>query len=195
MKLSAHPKVVRRFWTNSLLVNGIEQTGPYTEKLWRIGLKFILEDRSFQPRNILVFGVGGGTVFGAFAKAYPKACMTGVDVDPEIIRIGKTYFGLDKLPHLMLVTEDARDYSEHQKYDLVIVDLYIGNDVPGFVTENPFLSKVRRLLPPGGRMIMNYFRQRNQDQHAQKLFKRLSAIYTKTEHRSVLRNIFFSVIK
>lgn len=188
-------RVVRKFWTNSLLVNGIEQTGPYTQKLWKLGLRPIFKDPSFQPANILVFGVGGGTVFKMFQRSFPNARMVGVDVDREIIRIGKTYFGLDKLPRLTLVAKDARDYSANQKYDLVIIDLYIGNDVPRFVTQEPFLSKVRRLLGPDGRMIMNYFSEKNQGKESTTLLARLSRIFSNAQRRPTLRNIFFYVIK
>lgn len=187
--------IVGLFGRNSLLVNGIQQTGPYTEKLWKMGLRPILEDSSFQPVNILVFGIGGGTVFNIFQKAFPKAQMVGVDIDPEIIRIGRTYFGLDKLPRLTLVAKDARDYYVNQKYDLVIIDLYIGNDVPRFVTQEPFLSNVRRLLRPEGRMIMNYFSEKNQDKESTTLLSRLLTIFSNAQRRPVLRNIFFSVVK
>lgn len=184
---------------NALLVDGIQQTGPYTEKLWKTGLKLVMKDSPSGVSSILVFGVGGGTVFKMFQKAFPGARLVGVDIDTEIIRIGKQYFGLDTLPHLSLVAQDARIYvkdpSSKEKYDLVIVDLYTGNGVPFFVTGKPFLAAVRRLVRPGGRMIMNYFDEKDQSRTSQILFDTLTFVYRHVERKAVLRNIFFYVIK
>ncbi len=191
--------VVQMYGRNALLVSGIEQTGPYTEKLWKVGLQPILDIPPKEISTILVLGVGEGMLFHMFQKAFPVAKMTGVDVDPEIIRIGKKYFGLDAIPGLTLAAQDARAFvknpSKRNSYDLVIVDLYTGNDVPPFVTQNPFLSGVRRLVRPGGRVVINYFCQENQDQKSQVILRKLSTIYRKAQSKPRLRNIFFYVVK
>jgi len=166
---------------NVLLVNGIQQTGGYTEKLWKEGM------RNIHGKKILVFGVGGGTVFSNF----PDAQITAVDIDPEIIRIGKKYFGLGKLSNLTLIQQDARMFISRKKYDLIIVDLYIGNDVPAFVSQKPFLKKCMSFLLPGGQMVINYFSQKDQETKAHALRQIIIGATVKP----VLRNIFVYVVK
>lgn len=163
---------------NVLLVNGIEQTGSYSEKLWRTGLQ------GMHPKDVLVFGVGGGTVF----RKFPESRITGVDLDGEILHIAKKYFGLH---NTTLIKRDARLFDTNKKYDLVIVDLYIGNDVPEFVTTKDFLLKCKRFLRNGGQMVINYFSEKDQEKKAAEI-----ALYFKKVHvKAVLRNMFIYVVK
>lgn len=163
---------------NVLLVNGIEQTGGYTDKLWKIGL------RGIHPKKVLVLGVGGGTVF----RMFPESKITGVDIDTEILHIAKKYFGLLSAT---LIHKDARVFDTDKKFDLVIVDLYIGNDVPGFVTQKPFLTGILGMVAPSGRMVLNYYNKDKQEQKAEKIV----SMFRNAIAKSVLRNIFIYVLK
>jgi spermidine synthase len=191
-------EVIQNSGVDELLVNGIVQTGRYTSKLWQKGLQPIFA-ASLPVSDILVLGVGGGTVFPLFAKKFPNSEMTGVDIDEEVIAVGNKYFGFSDIPHLKLVTQDARTFVKNpmraKKYDVVVVDLYTGNDVPSFVTKKPFLTDVGRVLKPGGRMVINYFDAKNQASRAQIVFDNLALAYVQVERKSVLRNIFFYVVK
>lgn len=172
----------------TLLVNGIEQTGNYTQKLWRIGLQPILHR---QYKNILIFGVGGGGLFHILNRRFRNAKLIGVDIDDSIINIAKNYFGLDGIPSLTLIRQDARSFRSYTLYDLVIVDLYIGNDVPEFVTKKTFLLRMYRMLAPNGQMVLNYYNEFNKVQNAAKI----ASLFTQAKAKSVLRNIFVYVIK
>jgi spermidine synthase len=191
-------EVIQNNGTYELLVNGIVQTGRYTQKLWQKGLQSLFA-KNLSVTNILVLGVGGGTVFHLFAKKFPNSEMTGVDIDEVVVDIGKKYFGLSGIPHLKLVTQDAQTFVKNpmraKKYDLVIVDLYTGNDVPSFVTKKPFLADIGRVVKPGGRIVINYFDAKNQASRAQIVFDHLALAYVQVERKSVLRNIFFYVLK
>lgn len=172
----------------TLLVNGIQQTGNYTEKLWETGLG---EVKIINPKNILIFGVGGGGLFHHLHHRFPQANLTGVDVDVEIIRIAKTYFGLDKLNNLTLIQQDARTFRSDKRYDLVIIDLYIGNGVPDFVSQRPFLDHVYSMLKKRGMLVMNYFHQKNQKEKA----RHIANFFPDARVKPVLRNMFIYVIK
>lgn len=183
--------------TRTLLVNAVQQTGPYPNRLWELGLREILRKKQ-KPRRILVFGVGGGYVFQLLSGAFPRAEMTGVDIDPAIIRISRGYFGLDGISRLNLVCEDAGMYVRKQKrtkYDLVIIDVYIGNDVPAFVTTDVFLTGVYRLLGSGGELVINYFHATKQKSGTKQLADVLLNRFRRVRYHPVLRNIFFYVVK
>lgn len=182
---------------NVLLVNGIQQTGPYTERLWKEGLAQYPDVGTLA--KILVLGVGGGTLFHLFHNKYPESKIVGVDIDAEIIRIAGTFFGVNSLPNVTLIQRDAREFISDSSYknyfDFVVIDLYIGNDVPDFVTTEKFFKKVRTILRPNGRLVVNYFSESNQPQKAKKINDTLASIFSETQSRGVLRNIFFYVIK
>lgn len=166
---------------NILLVNGIQQTGPYTEKLWKKGLK------NMHAKRILVFGIGGGAVL----RHFPDSHITAVDIDPEIIRIAKKYFGLGRQKNVIIVQSDARLFRTIKKFDLVIVDLYTGNDVPNFVSQKEFLHRILGFVSPGGQLIINYFSQTNQARNAANIVSLLPGATAKP----VLRNMFIFVVK
>lgn len=180
----------------TLLVEGIQQTGPYPNVLWKRGFADACRLPA-APKQILVLGVGGGEVLGRLASLFPDAAITGVDIDAEIIRLARAHFSIGTIPGLTLVCEDAQVFvqKERKKFNLVIVDLYVANDVPSFATGDTFMAGVSRLLCSGGRLIMNYFHATDQARQARSFANKLSKYFISVSYRPVLRNIFFYVVK
>lgn len=189
-------EVIRRFGKNELYVNGIQQSGPYTIRLWKTGLREVLNNPPMNLKNILVLGVGGGTLFGMLHKVFPEAKITGVDIDKEIIRLYSKYFNESDSLSVALICNDAgkfvaQSYLKKQLYDLVIIDLYIGDDVPEFVSGSIFLSAVKKILAPHGFVVFNYFSLQNQTNNSQLLLDKLKKIYQSVISKDILRNKFF----
>ncbi|HBR71951.1 MAG TPA: hypothetical protein DEA27_04110 [Candidatus Moranbacteria bacterium] len=80
--------------------------------------------------NILILGLGGGTVSKLLRNKYPDAKITGVEIDPLMIELGKKYLDLDKYD-IDIQIADAFVFlkNNRKKYDLVIVDTYLGDKV------------------------------------------------------------------
>ena len=76
--------------------------------------------------------------------------LTGVEKDPVVIHLAKNIFTLTK--NLSLHIEDAGDFVENcdKKFDLVVVDIFVGADFPEKFREEKFLAGLGRLLSPGG---------------------------------------------
>ncbi len=180
----------------TMLVEGIQQTGPYPNELWRLGLADASQFPEV-PKRMLVLGVGGGEVLRRLSEVFPGATIVGVDIDPEIIRLAREYFSVDDIPGLTLVCGDAQTFvqKERRRFDLAVVDLYVANDVPDFATDDAFIAELSRILRPGGRMIMNYFHAKDQERQVRMFAKKLSKRFTKVRYQPVLRNIFFYVVK
>jgi predicted membrane-bound spermidine synthase len=195
--------VIERFGNRELYAGGIQQSGPYTSRLWKKGLMDFFQGNASQysktlpyVKQIVVFGIGGGTLFPILHTIFPKAHITGVDIDPKIISFYKKYFSNGTSSAVSVLCMDAKKFLEkaiRQKktYDVVIVDLYIGNDVPEFVTDAAFLASISRILTPGGILVWNYFCLENQSHHARVLLDKLSGIYHPVYRENILRNIFF----
>jgi spermidine synthase len=179
----------------TLRVNGITQSGGYVEKLLRKSVAVLADAHKEDVRNILLLGVGGGTILPLLQTQYPSARIDAVDRDPEILRLGRKYFGLNTYQKISFLVADAREYVLHPgaqlKYGLVIVDLYIGNDVPVFATQAPFLRNVKNTVRDNGMMMMNYFSFRNQPEKSKILQNRLSEIYSHVAEKHILKNIFY----
>ncbi len=146
-------------------------------------------------KKILVFGIGGGDIFKQLLHAFPGAQVTGVDIDPEIVRISKKYFffGKDKV---QFTVSDAKKFPDTYLrrdglFDLVVVDIYIGNDVPDFVTSVQFLTSVKRLIRHHGSVMFNYFSSSDQARKSEKLRLKIRKIYPDVVMESNQRNIFY----
>jgi spermidine synthase len=188
-------EVIKTFGTTQLLVDGIVQTGVYTHKLFENGLRKLIPWHHGALGKILVFGIGGGGIFRQLHEMYPATDITGVDVDSEIVRISKKYFQFpgDKIH---LIVSDAKKFAESYPirnglFDLVIIDIYIGNDVPEFVTSVGFLKSLKRLLRNNGSVMLNYFSFQNQPEKSAHLEKVIRILYSDvvTEHNQ--RNVFY----
>jgi spermidine synthase len=130
----------------------LTQTGGLIKDLWNSTLKKI------GPRhnaNWLVLGLAGGTVANIIAKKYHSNSITGVEIDKQMLALGKKYLDLDKIPHLTIINSDAQNYLKHlkTKFDYILVDMYIGDKLPDFVYSNHFLSHLSHL---GDLVILNH---------------------------------------
>ena len=117
------------------------------------------------PKRVLVIGVGGGLTPRAYHTLFPRAVVTGVEIQPEVARLAQKFF-LYKPDgkHQVLVIEDGQKYVENHKgegFDVIIIDAFnaqVENDnVPKFVSTDAFLSKVSAALSPEGVMLVNCF--------------------------------------
>jgi predicted membrane-bound spermidine synthase len=108
-------------------------------------------------KKVLFLGVAGGTALKQLVETYPDVTVDGIDLDPAVIKVAQTYFGLDKLPRIHLMADDARWYLANTKkrYDLIAIDLYVTGHIPFFTTTREFFKLVRDRLTDNGIVIMN----------------------------------------
>ena len=188
-------EVIEEFGQRVLRVNGIQETGPYVNSLFRSGLRYFSSWHKKNIKSIALFGVGGGGILFQLERLFPGALITAIDYDSEVIELGKKYFNFDRLIHTTFVIADARKFVTNPKnghaFDLVVIDLYVGNDVPEFVTSKIFLNNIKKILAPRGAVVMNYFSFKNQQKMSKLLLDKLSKIYQSVVSRPNKRNIFF----
>ena len=157
-KFNGELKVVRSLGFGTYIQsNGLTQSGGIVETIWKQTLKKIRRKRQ-NIKDILILGLGGGTVAKLVKKYWPEAKITGVDIDPIMVEFGKKYLGLDKVS-IEIKIVDVYDFmskiSKQKSFDLVIVDLYNGDKFPEkFGTEN-YIQLVRTILRSGGIAIFN----------------------------------------
>ncbi len=138
--------------------NGLTQSGGIVEKIWKQTLRS-LNHKSLTINHVLVLGLGGGTVAKLIRKKWPGAKITGVEIDPIMVELGKKYFRLNEADVDVKIT-DAIKFLNYKSstinhYDLIIVDLYNGDQFPKqFETEN-YIQLVRSHLTKSGVAIFN----------------------------------------
>ena len=148
-------------WANGELVLDSENANysyGSLQRILRLGLKNIGYEKIVPMNQILVLGVAGGSVIKTLVDEIKyKGKITGVEIDPEIIKIANTYFKLDKMENLEIVIDDAFEFvlKTKTKYDLIIIDIFQDTTMPNFLFETFFIHRVCSLLKSRGFILFN----------------------------------------
>ncbi len=176
-------KVIQQYGSIHISVSGLSQSGGLVKNLWESGIKKI-HNSKFIIHNSLVLGVGGGTVIKLLNKYYPAAKIVGIEIDPLMIELGKKYFQHNELKNVDIIISDAINWvnkkyheSNHSTFDLILVDLYIGKQMPQGLSDKKFLEKLKALLNANGAIIFNRLRNRENKQEIEEFINRLINIF------------------
>lgn len=148
-------------WENGELVLDSENANysyGSLQRILRLGLKNIGYEKIAVMNQILILGVGGGSVIKTLVDEIKfKGSITGVEIDPEIINIANTYFKLDEIKNLTIVIDDAFEFvlKTKAKYDLIVVDIFQDTTMPNFLFETFFTNRVCSLLKSRGFILFN----------------------------------------
>lgn len=114
--------------------------------------------KAFVPgaKRALILGLGAGTV--ANRMKVGGTGVTVVDINTDILTAARDHFGFDGAG-IDIDIQDARTFVRACKnnYDVVIVDLFLGDNVPDYLLTRQFFTDVRRCAGPDGAMVMNTF--------------------------------------
>lgn len=131
-----------------------------------------------QPvHHVLLLGLGAGSVPAIIEEELVMNCViTAVEKDLMMIELGKKYFDLNRFKHLRIVHDDALHYVQACKvsFELIIIDLFIDNQVPEPFTNDNFLEELSRLLVPDGFLLFNMIVQ---DEKQQQQFRNISEYF------------------
>jgi predicted membrane-bound spermidine synthase len=108
--------------------------------------------------SLLLIGLAAGTVSTLFSDIYGPIPITGVELDPAIIAVGRQYFDMDQ-PNLTAVAADGRRWlaqqPAHATWDLIAVDAYRPPYIPFHLTTVEFFTLVNAHLSEDGLLAMN----------------------------------------
>lgn len=145
-------------------VGGLMQTGKVPEKLFRSGFTKLLQNKDHKViKKILILGVGGGTLIKILKERFPESYLVAVDIDPVMIQLAKKHFDLDSYSNTKIIIGDVFSSKTKMgnKYDLIVVDLFRGYDIPMGISNTDFLNKLKKMLTENGNVIFNrlYFQK------------------------------------
>lgn len=114
--------------------------------------------RTEPPRNLLLIGAAAGTVAGLYTNFYGDIPVVGVELDPEILRVGEQWFGAT-WPNYTPVAADGRRWLAQQaaevRFDVIAVDAYRPPYIPFHLTTVEFFALVRQHLSEEGVVAVN----------------------------------------
>jgi spermidine synthase len=146
-----------------------------------------------EPHNILIIGLGGGSLPSALKKIVPQARIQTVELDPSVAKVAERFFGFTPAKDNTVAIEDGRVFvkraqKQGKKYDLVILDAFDHVYVPEHMLTREYLLEVKSLLEKDGVLAANTF-------SSSRLYDAESATYAgvfggfynlKTENRVIL---------
>lgn len=116
------------------------------------------------PRRILIVGLGGGGMVRYLEKVVPDARIEAVEIDPEVVRVARDYFGIHESTRVGVHTADAFDFfaTEQDGYDRIYMDAFLRAPEASGLNEKArrlktaeFLKQVKAKLNPGGIITFN----------------------------------------
>ena len=183
-KFNGNIKVVRSLGFGTYIqINNLTQSGGIVEAFWKETLRKIRKEKI---KSVLILGLGGGTLAKLVRKYWLKSKITGIEIDPVMVELGKKYLGLK---NTKVIIQDAYEYTKKNKeiYDLAIVDLYVGDEFPNKFEDEEFL----KLLTKNKLVIFNrlYFGEKRKE--AVRFGNKLEKIFKKVEWFYPQANLMF----
>jgi len=128
----------------------------YTQSLMA-GLSF-----NSNPKNILIIGLGGGSLPTALHKILPESQITSVEIDPAVVKLAKKYFDYQEGGKIRTEIKDGRVFVKRavkrkQNFDWIILDAFNGDYIPEHLLTVEFLTEIKALLSVGGLLSANTF--------------------------------------
>jgi predicted membrane-bound spermidine synthase len=107
-------------------------------------------------QSMAIVGLAAGTTARQASRVFPNISIDGFEIDPKIVEVGKTYFGMD-LPALHVFVQDGRWGLQHsgRKYQVISVDAYRPPYIPWHLTTREFFQTVHDHLTEDGVMVIN----------------------------------------
>lgn len=115
-----------------------------------------------EPRNILIVGLGGGSLQRALAKALPATQIDTVEIDPAVSRVAQRFFGYKPDDRQRVFIDDGRAFIEQahrdgRQYDIIMLDAFDVGYIPPHLLTREFLQHVRAVMAPRGVLVANTF--------------------------------------
>jgi spermidine synthase len=106
--------------------------------------------------SLCLIGLAAGTVSKQYTAVFGEIPIDGVEIDPEIVRVGREYFDMTE-PNLNPVVADGRTFLAHtdRRYDVIGIDAYRLPYIPWHLTTLEFFRQVRDHLNEEGVVAVN----------------------------------------
>lgn len=135
-------------------VQGLTQSGGVVHEVWKTVLTKAKKKKP-EIKNCLILGLGGGSAAGIVSHLWPTAKITGVDIDPVMVELGRRYLGI---PEMRIEIADAFYFVEKnakKHYDLILIDTYLFDKFPKDLESDEFLMRVKKMMGKKGLAIFN----------------------------------------
>lgn len=112
--------------------------------------------------QILILGLGSGTISSLISRFNPKIRQTVIEIDPIIVQLCQKFFDLNKIAHLKLIIADGYKFLSQKnnlkdKFDVIILDIAQGEKqiIPNQSSNINFIKNLNHRVKDKGLIIFN----------------------------------------
>ncbi len=145
------------------------------------------------PQRVLLAGAGGGSTARYFANRFPDVKGEAVELSAVIVDIAKRFFACPHTGNWSLICDDIRQYVQQTThyYDLIVLDIALGQKTPEWLLEPSFLYKCKQVLTKQGHLAINLIVDDDEDfltclKKIRRVFNRRTVCLTLPEHSNIL---------
>ncbi len=184
----------RRLYLNDYLVqNTYSVVGRKSLSLFTYLLAGLARCYTTQINDALCIGLGVGIVPMDLARSGARVDV--VEINPAVVPVGQKFFDLDP-QKLHIQIGDGRHYINvsRKQYDAIVLDAFLGDSSPSHLLTREAFDGMRRLLRPGGVLVINCFGsfQGDEDFFVASLDRTLKSVFKSVRiHVPGNGNVFF----
>jgi CelD/BcsL family acetyltransferase involved in cellulose biosynthesis/2-polyprenyl-3-methyl-5-hydroxy-6-metoxy-1,4-benzoquinol methylase len=150
--------------------------------------------------EVLLCGLGGGTILHLLHRSVRPASVTALEIDPVVIDIAKKHFGLETLPNVTVIEGNAVTTVRklqllNKKFDLILDDVFYS--VTGTLSnyQRSFIKRLSSMLTPEGTIIFQRpVDRREDDVDADKFVKALRNMNFQVQTKKIRQRWWNNVI-
>jgi spermidine synthase len=123
-----HGRKGRALHINGTFASWYDPDSPITGSVWDALAAPLLLLPQQARKDVLILGLGGGSAARIVRALAPRARITGVELDPKVVKAARRRFDLDSL-RVEVVCEDALGYlsRSRKRFDIIFEDVFVGS--------------------------------------------------------------------
>jgi len=143
--------------------------------------------------NIMILGLGGGTMAHLISQKLPNSNITTIEIDPIMLEVANKYFELESIPnHTTIIADALRVVTFPEKFgidlhtfNVLIVDIYCGQEFPDLGKSGTFFAGIKSILASGGLVVFNRIYLKKHQQDANMFYDSVKENYNKVKRETV----------
>ena len=117
---------------------------------------------AFQPRpkQVLIIGLGGGSLVKYCHRHLPTTRITAVEIDPLVLALRSQFLVPPDDDRLTVIQGDGADHvakmvDQEERINAILVDAYDHTGIAGAVVERSFVENAKQILGTNGIFVLN----------------------------------------
>lgn len=119
-----------------------------------------------RPENMLLLGLGGGTLVTTLHQYLPTLNITVVELRSKVVELAHRFFQFPRSPRIQVVVEDAGEFVESTqgpRFDVLFSDIYGEDGLDLQQTQPWFIERCAQLLSDDGWLVLNCWQHHRSD--------------------------------